>query len=449
MSKKSTVVGSLLILVIFFMLISSTSYTNPINWKQFEGQTVRVLTVSHPWQQRIEELLDDFTQKTGINVEITVLGEDVYWDRVLLGLSSSTPPFDVFMLSPNQTGFTGYQNGWLEDLDKYINDKTLTDVTYNFMDIYPYVSDGFRFPNNAGKLYGIPLTMEVYMLFYRKDILEELGVDVNSLETIDDWLGVLEEIDEKYPRNELAPAVIRGQDPTMPDELLAAVYNYWGDRPFLPQRMFYFDENWYPRFTDPAVKKGFDLWATLLNYGPVGSTSFTWYDCVQHFASGRAATYWFDASLFASIFEDPKQSAVVGEVGYLPVPPTETGHGTTHWAWGLAMSSKSQTKGASWLFMQWATNPEIEALTAPNTYGPVRASTWKSMQAADPEYAKAVDQSLRISTPGYMYFPGAREVADRIIDAVIKLTQGEDLDATMEWLNTVSEEVVRRNELLK
>ncbi len=436
-------------LVCSIILISTLLFSDSINWRQFEGEHIRILTVSHPWQERIEEMLGDFTQKTGIKVELSVLGEDVYWDRVLLGLSSPNPPFDVFMLSPNQTGFTGFQNGWLEELDGYINNNSLTDESYNFWDIYPYVSDGFRFPDNRGKIYGIPLTMEVYILFYRKDIMEEIGVNVNSLKTVDDWLEVLKKIDEKYPRNQLAPAVIRGQDPTMPDELLAAVYNYWGNRPFLPQRMFYFDENWNPRFTDPAVKKGFELWATLLNYGPIGSTSFTWYDCVQHFASGKAATYWFDASLFASIFEDPKQSAVVGKVGYLPVPPTETGHGTTHWAWGLGMSSKSPAKGASWLFIQWATSATVEAFTAPSTYGPVRESTWKAMTSATGQFAQAVDEALRVSVPGYMYFPGSREVADKIIDAVIKLTQGEDLGATMNWLNQEAEKIVRRNGLLK
>jgi hypothetical protein len=121
---------------------------------------------------------------------------------------------------------------------------------------------------------------------------------------MDDWWAALDKIQEAYGDQGIAPAVIRGQDETMPDELLAAVYNHWGDKPYMAQRMFYFDENWDTHFTDEAVKEGFADWAKLLSMGPIGATSFTWYECVNQFAAGNAATYWFDASLFAGTFED-------------------------------------------------------------------------------------------------------------------------------------------------
>jgi ABC-type glycerol-3-phosphate transport system substrate-binding protein len=413
-------------------------------------QVVNILLDAHPWQQVIEKHIEDFTKETGIKANITVLGEDVYWDRVSLGLSSDTPPFDVFMLSPNQTGFTGYQNNWIASMDDFIADKELTPDSYQYDDIYPYLVDGFRFPDAEGQVYGIPLTMETYMLFYRKDLFEEQNIDVATLKTIDDWMAALEKMDAAYKDQGISAAVIRGQDPTMPDELLAAVNNYWGGRPFQAQRMFYFDENWTPQFKDPAVVDGFKLWAKLVAYGPVGSTAFTWNDCVRQFADGKAATYWFDASVFGSIFEDPEQSSVVGKVGYLPIPATAQGNGTTHWAWGLSIAEKSPNKENAWKFISWATSPEMELVTAPSTFGPVRESTWKAV-ADDfgPEFSSAVDASLKMSIPGYMYFPGSGEITDRIIDAVIKISQGEDVDATMEWLNSSAADIVKQQGLAK
>ena len=315
--------------------------------KPYEGQTVNVLLDSHPWQKAVEPMLDQFTEKTGIKVNITVLGEDVYWDRVNLGLSSETPPFDVFMLSPNQTGYTGYTNGWIASLDEFINDPSKTSQAYQFNDIYPYVVDGFRFPDQNGEIYGIPLTMETYMLFYRKDIFAEQNIDVSTLKTMDNWMAALDQIDAAYKDKGISAAVIRGQDPTMPDELLAAVYNNWGNRPYLAQKMFYFDENWNTQFTDPAVVEGFKTWAKLVDLGPMGSNSFTWYDCSTQFAAGNAATYWFDASVFASIFEDPAQSQVVGNVGYLAVPPTATGHGNNALGLGPCNHREVPSQGCS------------------------------------------------------------------------------------------------------
>ena len=250
--------------------------------KPYEGQTVNVLLDSHPWQKAVEPLIAQFTEKTGIIVNVTVLGEDVYWDRVNLGLSSSEPPFDVFMLSPNQSGYTGYTNGWIASLDEFINDPEKTPAEYQYDDIYPYIVDGFRFPDQDGEVYGIPLTMETYMLFYRKDIMEEQNIDVSTLTTMDAWMAALDQIDAAYKDQGISAAVIRGQDSTMPDELLAAVYNNWGDRPYLAQKMFYFDEDWNTQFTDPAVVEGFKTWAKLVSLGPTGSSSFRRYKyCAQ------------------------------------------------------------------------------------------------------------------------------------------------------------------------
>ena len=413
-------------------------------------QVVNILLDSHPWQQAIEKHIQEFTDKTGIKVNITVVGEDAYWDRVSLGLSSDTPPFDVFMLSPNMTGYTGYTNNWIAPLDDYLNNSTLTPSSYNFNDIYPYISSGFRFPDSNGKQYGIPLTMETYMLFYRKDLFQEQKIDVSTLKTVDDWMAALDKIQAAYKDKGISAAVIRGQDSSMPDELLAAVNDYWGDRSFLPQRMFYFDQNWVPQFTDPAVVNGFKLWAKLIDYGPVGSTSFTWNDAVRQFADGKAATYWFDASVFGSIFEDPAQSSVVGKVGYAAIPATATGHGTTHWAWGLSIPEKAKNKDNAWKFIEWGTSPEVEMVTAPSTYGPVRASTWAAMSDKfGPEFTSAVDQNLKISVPGYMYFPGSGEIVDRIIDAVVKISQGEDPAKTMQTLNDQAADIVKQQGLSK
>lgn len=412
--------------------------------KPYEGQTVRVLLNSHPWQAAIEPRIGEFEEATGIDVEITTLGEDVYWDRVNLGITSDDPPFDVFMLSPNMTGYNGYTNGWIANLDEYV----YQDESYEFDDIYPYLVDGFRYPDASGSIYGIPLTMETYMLFYRKDLFEEQGIDVATLETVDDWLAALDVIGEAYKDEGIAPAVIRGQDATMPDELLAAVYNYWGDRPYMAQRMFYFDEEWNTQFTDPAVKQGFDLWAKLLAMGPTGATAFTWYECVNQFAAGKAATYWFDASIFAGTFEDPEQSAVVGNVGYAAIPKSDTGHGTTHWAWGLGITEKSQVKDAAWQFIQWGTSKQMNLDTANDTFGPVRASTWKAKsEEFGAEFCAAVDESLNMSAPGYMYFNGASEVTDRIIDAVVRISQGEDLDEVMQWMDDQAKGIVEKEGL--
>ena len=354
------------------------------------------------------------------------------------------------MLSPNQTGYTGYQNGWIAPLDDFISDPKKTNPDYDFADVYKDTVDGFRLPSVEGKAYGIPISLETYMLFFRKDLFAEQNIDVAKLETVSDWMAALAKIDAAYKDKNIAAVSIRGQDPTMPDELLAAVYDYWGNRPFMAQRMFYFDKDWNPQFTDPAVVDGFKLWAKLLNYGPPGVENFTWYEMTNAFAQGRAATIWFDASVFAGLLNDPTQSTVVGKVGYAAVPKTPTGHGTTHWGWGLAMTAKSPAKDAAWLFIQWATSKDLDLYTGKSTFGPVRASTWAELgKVFPPDFTAAADASFKMSIPGYMYFDGSREVADRIIDAVMRIKSGEDPEKVMGDLNEQALKIVEKNHLKK
>ena len=57
------------------------------------------------------------------------------------------------------------------------------------------------------------------------------------------------------------------------------------------------------------------------------------------------------------------------------------------------------------------------------------------------------DEALNISAPGYMYFNGAAEVTGRIIDAVVRISQGEDLDEVMNWMDAEAQAIVEKEGL--
>ena len=63
-------------------------------------------------------------------------------------------------------------------------------------------------------------------------------------------------------------------------------------------------------------------WGKLMSkYAPEGVSSYTWYEAMQAFMKGSVAMF-VDADHMAGSFEDPKESSVVGKVGYA-VPPQE------------------------------------------------------------------------------------------------------------------------------
>src|SRR6266702_5007464 len=138
-----------------------------IDWKQFAGQTIALSGAIHPWSNAIAPLLPEFTIVTGINVTIDFQLETTYLGALPIRLArgSSTP--DIFMFT---TYGQGISNGWLEPLNGYYSNRSLTDPAwYDESDLlktaraFPLWSDGER--------YAVPITSEAMTLFINRDAL--------------------------------------------------------------------------------------------------------------------------------------------------------------------------------------------------------------------------------------------------------------------------------------
>src|SRR6202008_646012 len=146
-----------------------------IDWQQFKGQSLELFFVKHPWTDAISPLLPEFEKLTGIKLNLTTAAEDAYWNKSSLGLANNKPPFDVFFLSMGINGYTAYTNNWLAQLNEQLDNPKLTDAAwYQYNDISKAAADAFHLPDpSSPKIYGIPMSTEVYMFFYRKDIFKD------------------------------------------------------------------------------------------------------------------------------------------------------------------------------------------------------------------------------------------------------------------------------------
>ncbi|MGH6883773.1 MAG: extracellular solute-binding protein, partial [Hypericibacter sp.] len=423
-----------------------------IDWQQFKGQSLELFFVKHPWTDAITPLLPEFEKLTGIKLNLTTAAEDAYWNKSSLGLASSKPPFDVFFLSMGINGYTAYSNNWLVQMNPLLDNPKLTDPAwYKYDDISKAAAAAFHLPDpSSSKVYGIPMSTEVYMFFYRKDLFKESGIDVDSITTMAQWMDALHKL--KLPDG-VYPASLRGGGLGILDELNGMVANAWGNTPYLKDRFVYFDEKWAPRFTDPKVKEGFKLWADLMKLSAPGVTSFDWYEATTQFAQGKAATFGPDASLFASIFLDPAQSTVADKVGFKALPAASPdGAHTAMWSWGLSIPEKSAKKDAAWLFLEWATSPYVTEQVSLKTLASSRQSTWNSAdyQAKLPEgFGNAVGQSLAIAQPSIMYLTSADQVVQNMLDALQAIYGGTPVDEAMQKLQDQATEIVKQAGLYK
>lgn len=122
----------------------------------------------------IQEILKDFTAKTGIKTEVTVVDWRNYWTQLSAGASGGQLP-DVFWMHSNESQ-KYMANGLLMDLtDKIAKSKLVK------MENYPADVAGLYSLN--GKQYAVPKDVDTIALWYNKTMFEKAGVACPT----DDW----------------------------------------------------------------------------------------------------------------------------------------------------------------------------------------------------------------------------------------------------------------------
>ena len=71
---------------------------------------------------------------------------------------------------------------------------------------------------------------------------------------------------------------------------------------------------------------------------------------------------WYDASVAASILEDPESSDVAGKMGYAHAPTYKTEESGWLWSWNLAVPETTKNADAATEFVKWATSKEYQQL---------------------------------------------------------------------------------------
>ncbi len=124
----------------------------------------------------IKTMIDDaFTPVTGIKVNVEIVNADALLGAVVAGQGP-----DIVLSIAN--GFPvnyALRNGAV-DLTEF------DDLDHVLSEFYPSAYEPYKF---NGGVYGLPETQTYNLLFYRKDVLEELGLEVPN--TWDDVIGML------------------------------------------------------------------------------------------------------------------------------------------------------------------------------------------------------------------------------------------------------------------
>ena len=143
--------------------------------------------------QMIQDAINEISrEKIGVEVNWTVLDIGQWFEQYNLLLSGS----ESVDLMPNMGGIAAgvRQGSFLELEDLY--------AEYG-QDIAQYLEDDYLKTGYVdGHLYGIPVQKDFAAtknIIYRQDIIDELGIDVSNVKTLEDWEPVMEAVQKAYP----------------------------------------------------------------------------------------------------------------------------------------------------------------------------------------------------------------------------------------------------------
>lgn len=385
------------------------------DWRRFEGTEIRLVANQNPWHEHIAPLVPQFEELTGITVNLEALPEEQFRQRIQTELVAQSTDIDLFMSALFQDGPQFTLNGWYEDLSPYPNDSTLTSPDYLFENIGAGTIESHTI---NGTLIGIPILSDTEMMYYRKDVLADAGVDVPS--TMEEFEAVVAAIDD--PGSGIRGWGSRGRGAAAVTQLSVFLYNHGAD---------WIDDDGYAAFNTPEGVAAFEMYGRLLSdHGPTGVAGMSWEELMPLFQQ-RQVAFWNDSSGFVGSLLDPEQSEDVDNIGFAPMPAGPVAETNSIFPWALSMSSLSTNKDAAWYFIQWATSQEVvETLQGEGVTG---ARTDISFPDTFPaEWVEVHEYNLTIARPKLPLVVPVGEVRDIIGEAIVDVIQGGDAASAVE-----------------
>lgn len=288
----------------------------------------------------MKAMIDEtFTEETGINVNLKLVQMHTLLPATLAGQGP-----DVAMQIDNDIPVNFAMRNSSVDLTQF-EDYAKVAERFRSSAIVPYqFSDG---------VYALPEQQTFNMMFYRKDILEELGLEVpTTWDEVSELLAVLSKNHMEFGLPQVQQAAIQGQN-IPPNSLYAALlfqnggqfYRNDGKESDLDSRVAIETfKQWTEYYTDYKLEREYDF-ANRFRTGqmPIGIIDYTIYNQLTVFAP-----------------------EIRGLWGFAPIPGTVNEDGTINrqvpsGGSAVMMLEKAEDKDAAWQFMKWWTSDETQA----------------------------------------------------------------------------------------
>ncbi len=401
------------------LILIGTVNAAGFNWKRYEGTTIRYVGETGPTTKHIREILPEFEKLTGIKVLYEDYVAKQMRQKIAVELAGKSNSLDMYNTLPMVVGRQYFKAGFIETLDKYVNDPTMTSPDYDFKDFSQATQDICR-RYFGGKLGCIPISPQTQILYYRKDLFKAAGL--KPPETLEEMEAAAKKLCQDVNGDgkiDIYGIALRGKGYEAVTQLSYYLYTMGGK---------WRKDDGSCNMTSAKNLAALDFYGRMLRkYGPPGSVNMNEVEMQSLFAQGKAAMY-SDIATRRAVFEDPKRSKVAGKVGYLKIPKAPDGNRQMMLPLNaMYISSFSKKKGAAWYLIQYLTSKEtllrfhLDGLASP------RVSSWQSekykAKETHPDWAEATSYGIKtgipLNVPDVQAVGKAREIIGQAIQASI------------------------------
>ena len=305
---------------------------------------LNIMLTNIPWTDAVlSTIAEAYGAHTGGRVTIT--GEqmpyEAHYEKIILELSSGSSTFDI-VTSDTIWIRQLVNNKWVKGLEPMkAEDPSLPGLNWkDFLD-GPYLFSTFD-----EQRWAIHATQSTPVFVYRKDLLEEAGIDPPPLWSWDQYRDAA----AKLTRNGVSGTamLLGGQDACMGDWM----FRVMGYDPNPPGNDFILNDANEPIFNvnDRGVR-AIERMKEILPYCPKGVFNFDYPDGPPMMQEGQVAlvVHWLD--MWPGL-DDPSISKLAGKFGYT-VSPTDNVSQHMVAGWGMFINAFSEHQREAYEFLAW------------------------------------------------------------------------------------------------
>ncbi|GIN71554.1 sugar ABC transporter substrate-binding protein [Bacillus sp. J14TS2] len=379
------------------------------------GKSSKTLKVWQMGDSGWNEIIGPYEEETGVDVQIQGIPWDSGHDKLLTAVASGKGP-DIILMGTT----------WMHE---FVDANTFVDLT-DYLDEYPNLAadDFYDGALEAsvfdGKTYGIPWHVDTRVLFYRKDLLSDVGYP-DGPETWDD----LEDAAKQLVASDKGKYAV-----DLPPKDINLIY------PFAWEQGWDYDPDMgADNFTKPEFKKTVELYKTFYEnkYSQIEKGK----EMVQAFEDGSKPMFFSGPWDIKTIEEGAPDLDGKWDVRLMP------DGGTNRSIIGgsqITIFKNSDNVDQALDFINWLSDPETQlAWYKEKNELPSRKEAWEDpLLAEDPMFSVFGEQLESVEASPTMH--GSDKIAQEITKMIEKVARGgEDIDKALNDLHQKVEKILK------